>query len=53
MLLEYVWCDKINVNGKNSSESAPVRKYVNIYMYIIITIIVNKQTIIIFLTVYR
>ena len=27
MLLEYMWCDKINVNSKNSPENAPVRKY--------------------------
>ena len=28
MLLEYVWCDKVDVYGKNSSENASVRKYV-------------------------
>ena len=28
MLLEYMWCDKINVNSKNSSENAPFHKYV-------------------------
>ena len=31
MLLAYVWCDKININGnngKNGSENVPICKYI-------------------------
>ncbi len=31
MLLAYVWCDKININGNNGenySENAPISKYI-------------------------